>query len=192
MRSGNGAEYGQRGEREQDPVQTPNSAQGGRRVASGHRVEPIVKQGFDDENDDHEDKPEREHRRHPPEVWIVEPRPQVHPVGQPEARRASDRNGKANLRGEPPLHRVEQREAVGGGWLGYGERQDDQGHEANSADPVDDGKDMQGARQNEIVDQVWPSRCCARPTSPLPDGNRNPMRNARPATKPWRRETGRG
>ena len=99
---------------------------------------------------------------HTPEVRIVGSASTDHPVDQPEARRAGDQDGKADLRGEPPLHRVEQRKSVDGGRAGNGERQDEQRHKTNCADPTDDGKDVQGARQNKIIDQVWAPLWCGR------------------------------
>lgn len=65
----------------------------------------------------------------------------------------SDRNRNADLRFEAPLHGVEQRETIGCGQTEHGERQQDQRYESNSADPVDIGEHMQGARQDEIVGQ---------------------------------------
>lgn len=153
MRSGNGAEHRQAGDREQQHVQTPDSAQGCSGVASGSPLEPFVEKGFDEKDDKHEYKPESDHCCHPPVVWIVKTRPQIHSVGQPETRRASDRNRDADLRGKTAFHGVEHCETFGGGRTGRSERQDNERHESNSADPVDNGENMQGARQDEIVNQ---------------------------------------
>jgi hypothetical protein len=51
MRSRDTSENGRSRDSEQNPMQTAQAIQGGRRVARRHFFEPVVKHGLDDEDD---------------------------------------------------------------------------------------------------------------------------------------------
>src|SRR5271166_693922 len=73
------------------------------RVVSRASGDASVLQRLDDENDDHEQRPNQDHRVHPPERRLAESRPKIEAPGHPEAGEAGQGNRDAHLRGEPLL-----------------------------------------------------------------------------------------
>ena len=120
---------------------------------------------LDDEHRDHEQRPDERHRAHPPKGRIAEARPQVEPAGHPQSGRPGERDGPADLRGEPAFDSLEQGPAAPSVGRGACERQHDEGHERDPADPMGDENDMQGARAFDVVKRHGSEGRCDRAAS---------------------------
>ena len=150
--------------REQHEVGARQPAQKSRRILGRHGGDASVRQRFDDEDDQHEQRPQQHHGVHPPTRRCGETVPEIEPPSHPESGRARQRNGEAHLRREALLDRLEQIPTLFRISAGSCERQRNERDEGDAADPVDDEQDMQGPSQFDIVDHARLT-CCRAPGS---------------------------
>nr|WP_240535505.1 hypothetical protein [Rhizobium freirei] len=137
-------------------VQAAYATEGCLRVLLSVPLEFRMGEWLDHKQHKHEDQPYAKHCRHPPEIRIGEAVPELHPIGHPEARYARNRYGDSNLCREMPFNAFEQHLCVSTDPIRSDERQNDQRHEAQSADPVNDGKNVQSPGDRDVIHHSRP------------------------------------
>src|SRR5574337_305418 len=150
-RPGDRAKNGYRAKRQQDKMHAKNPRQHPVRIARRLAHDPLMRERFGHEDHRHEECPDNDHGVHPPERRVAEPRPEVEPKRHPKSGETGEQNGEPHLPGEALLDRFEQRPSLAPAG-GARERQPDQRHERDAADPVDDEQDMQRPREHNIID----------------------------------------
>lgn len=151
MNPGDRAERREGCEQQKELVKTAHAADCAGRISARAVREPCEQKRFDYEQHEHEGEPQAEHGSHPPEIRIDEAIPKVEPIGHPKPCRTDKRNGDPDLLRETPFYALEQRQGFLSTVTRPRQRQYDQRDECQSADPMDHGKDVQRARQCDVV-----------------------------------------
>jgi hypothetical protein len=138
--------------REQDAMDPRQADKESRGIRRRHRYDTSMRDRLDHEDDQHEERPEQDHRVHPPERRAGEQAPEIEPPRHPEPSRAGQGNRESNLRREASFDRLEQRPAFPRVGVRPRERQRNERHESDAANPVDDEPDMQRTGDFDIVD----------------------------------------